>query len=368
MLDVKLKLLPGHTSERHWLEPAPLGVLFWNITYACNFRCPICFADAGDGLPNELTTAEAFRLVDHAADCGVRDIIVSGGEPFLRPDLPEVLARMAQRDITCRIATNGSLVDADLLGRLRDETLLKSFQVSIDCLEPELYARTHGAPPHMLERVLRSLRLMQEHGFHTTVSVRLSPDTLPGIPKLLDRALQEGWRTVTVHIPVHTRRTRGAFPQDADALALLEPVFEHFAALPRRWLVETYIPWAQYHPVMARLAETVRVVHRGCRAGRDRLAVHADGGISPCVCMDVPEARVGNVRRDDIAEVFARSPICLMMRQPAEHGLCSGCPEVAVCGGGCRGAALVLSGRIDGPDLSCPRRQRGEREAGGAPG
>jgi len=38
MLDIKLKLRPGHTSERAWLEPSPLRQLFWNITYACNYR------------------------------------------------------------------------------------------------------------------------------------------------------------------------------------------------------------------------------------------------------------------------------------------------------------------------------------------
>ncbi len=358
MIDVKLKLYPGHTSERSWLEPSPLRALYWNVTYACNFRCPICFADAGPALPDELSTEEALRLVDHARECGVKGVIVSGGEPFARPDLLQILTRLAERGITVRIATNGSLLDGDLLSRLRGETSVKSFQVSLDCLDPELYARCHGTSATTLERVLANLSLMQEHEFHTTVSARLSPDTLPGIPALLDRAVRELWSTVTVHIPVHTRRTEGAFPQQADALSLLEPVLQHFAALPRRWLVETYIPWAEHHPVIARLAQQVRVVHRGCRAGRDRLAVHPDGGVSPCVCMDVPEARLGNVRRDSLLDLFERSPLCLMLRDPGGHGICADCAHVLTCGGGCRAAALAAGGRIDGEDVSCPLRQR----------
>jgi radical SAM protein with 4Fe4S-binding SPASM domain len=264
---------------------------------------------------------------------------------------------MGRRGVTARVATNGSLLDADLLKRLRDETEVTSFQVSIDCLDPELYAELHGTAPGMLDQVLGTLRLMQQHGFHTTVSTRLAPATLPGIPALMDRCLQEGWSTLTVHIPVHTHRAEGAFAQDADALSTLEPAFEHFARMPSKWLVETYVPWAQYPPLMVRMADKVRIIHRGCRAGRDRLAVHPDGTISPCVCMDVPQARLGNVRQDDLADVFENSPLCQLLRHPLEHGLCEDCPHVTTCGGGCRAAAIALTGRFDGQDLSCPVRQ-----------
>ncbi len=274
---------------------------------------------------------------------------------------------MAARQVTARIATNGSLIDADVLrspcasGRWSSP----SKSASTRSTRP-LYAETHGTSPDMLDRVLGALRLMQENGFHTTVSTRLSPETLGGIPGLLDRALAEGWSTVTVHIPVHTHRTDGAYAQDSDALSVLAPVFDHFVALPKRWLIETYIPWAQYHPVMVRLAERVRIVHKGCGAGRDRLAIHPDGAISPCVCMDVPQARMGNVRTDDLADVFENSPICQLLRHPEGHGLCADCPQVAVCGGGCRAAAIAMTGLVDGEDAACPLRHSRARavEAG----
>jgi MoaA/NifB/PqqE/SkfB family radical SAM enzyme len=84
MLDIKLKLKPGHTSERAWMEPSALKTLFWNVTYACSYRCPICFTDGGRAHPEELTTAEALEVVEKAHKAGVRDILISGGEPFER--------------------------------------------------------------------------------------------------------------------------------------------------------------------------------------------------------------------------------------------------------------------------------------------
>ncbi|MEW5901709.1 MAG: radical SAM protein, partial [Acidobacteriota bacterium] len=325
MLDIKLKLKPGHTGERSWMTPSPLRTLFWNVTYACDYRCPICFTDAGPHRPDELTTPEARDLVRKASAAGVEDILISGGEPFMREDMVDLLALMAEFGLTARIASNGSQLQRSLLDRLKRETLVKSFQISLDTVDPQLYGRFHGTSPETLQTVLDGLRLIQERGFHTTVSVRLSPQTLPGISKLLDLAVRSGWSTLTIHCPVNINRSDGSFAQDDDVLSRLVPVFDQFSSLSEHWLIETYIPWAEYHPVMRRLGEKVRIVHRGCRAGRDRLTISPSGWVSPCVCLDVPAAYLGNLRSSDLADLFSRSPICELMRRPREHGLCSDC-------------------------------------------
>ena len=358
MLDIKLKIKPGHTSDRSWMKPSPMKQLFWNVTYNCNYGCGICFTDAGKPQCDELTTREAMEVIDRACEAGVKDLIISGGEPFMRKDMVEILAHMAGTGMAARIASNGSLLTDDLLRQLRQDTPTKSFQISIDTLEPDLYSEFHRAPSRLLRSALHAVSRIQEHGFHTTVSVRLTPATLPGIPRLLDRACVEGWHTVTIHWPMHTRRTADAFAQDADFLTLLEPVFEHFLALPQRWLIEMYVPWARYHPVARQLEKQIRVVYSGCGAGRDLLALNPCGWLSPCVCLDVPAAYVGNVRRDDLASVFQNAPICHMYRRPKEHGICAECPNVHTCGGGCRAAAFVLTGRLDAQDESCPVRRR----------
>jgi radical SAM protein with 4Fe4S-binding SPASM domain len=365
MLDVKLKLRPGHTEEREWLAPSPLKTLFWNMTYACNFDCGICFTDSGAARLRELDTREAMDLVGAAHDAGVRDVLISGGEPFLRPDILPILARMGEFGITGRIASNGSLLDSEVLKRLRGETRVKSFQISLDTMNPETYAILHGTSADTHSLVMRNLALIRDFGFHTTVSTRLTPMTLDGIPALLDAAVREGWSTVTVHCPLHTNRANGAFGQAEDVLGRLRPVLEHFERLDPHWLVETYIPWAEYHPLVRHFEGRIRFIHRGCRAGRDRLTVNPTGMLSPCVCLDVPAAHVGDVRKDCLGEVFSKSPLCDMFRNPARHGLCAGCPEMDRCGGGCRASAYVLTGRIDGQDESCPVWQAGiTRRAG----
>jgi radical SAM protein with 4Fe4S-binding SPASM domain len=354
MLDIKLKLRPGHTSERAWMSPSSLTKLFWNVTYACNYRCGVCFTDSSQAHPDELTREEALATVKKAKAAGVRDIIISGGEAFLREDILDILSSMAEEGITSRIASNGSLLSRDLLLRLKRETLTQSFQISLDTVDPLQYAELHGVPVEYYEKVRRNLRDIQEVGFHTTVSVRLTPETLPGIPRLLDLAVQEDWATLTIHLPVQINRAGNTFSRDEDIISHLEPVFDHFVNLPRRWIVETYIPWAAYHPVIKRLEKKMTVVHRGCRAGRNRLTIQPRGHLSPCVCMDIPEAYMGNVRQDELLDIFQNSRIGEMFRKPQAFGICRDCQLVASCGGGCRASAFALTGNIQGQDRLCP--------------
>lgn len=363
MNDIKLKLRPGHTSDTDWMAPSGLRQLFWNVTYACNFRCGVCFSDSGRRAADELTTEEAKEMLRRARAAGVKGVVISGGEPFLRDDLLEIIACMTSLGITTRIASNGSLITDDALRWLRQETLTKSFQISVDTLDRDLYRQIHGAPPAMLDAALEALRLVHAHGFHTTVSTRLIPQTLPGIPALLDRAAEEGWATVTIHCPLYSGRTEGTWPAGTDFLDLLAPVFEHFLTMREHWVVETNIPWARYHPAIRALEGRVPVVHDGCGAARWRLAIQPAGWITPCLCVDAPGWYMGNVRDDDLGEVFRESPFAKALRRPWEHGLCAGCPEVRRCGAGCRAAAYARTGQFEAPDDSCPLRCQLEREA-----
>lgn len=354
MLDVKFKLFPGHSENRNWMAPSPLKSIFWNTTYACNFNCEICFTDSGTPSKNELTTAEAYDMLKRASDAGVKSVIVSGGEPFVRPDIADLLKGMAQAGMEARIASNGSLLSEDLLKKLKDETLTKSFQISLDTLDPDLYGRIHGVSSNTLHDVLKNIEHIKKLGFHTTVSSRLTPQTLGSIKALLKRACDEEWATVTVHFPLLTSRAESFYPQDTDFISLLEPTVDYFLGLSKHWRIEVYIPWAQYHPVMKKFEKKITVDYAGCRAGRDKLTVNPCGDISFCVCMDIQEYYLGNIRDTGLEEAFNNSELCDMMRCPEKYNICNGCPELKVCGGGCRVAAYVTSGRIDGQDKSCP--------------
>ncbi|GMT47967.1 MAG: coenzyme PQQ biosynthesis protein E [bacterium] len=78
------------------------------ITHKCNYKCSYCSL-WGDNI-KELDTSQVLDLVDQIADMGCVIYAISGGEPLLRKDLPEILKRIKKRGMMAKIATNGSLV------------------------------------------------------------------------------------------------------------------------------------------------------------------------------------------------------------------------------------------------------------------
>ena len=68
--------------------------IFWSITGKCNYRCRHCFMDAPEGALGELSTQQAFDLIDQMAECGVLQVDITGGEPFVRKDFWQLVDRI----------------------------------------------------------------------------------------------------------------------------------------------------------------------------------------------------------------------------------------------------------------------------------
>ena len=79
----------------------------WEITLACDLACGHCGSRAGKARPDELTTAEALDLVDQLADLGVIEVVLIGGESYLRADWLDIVARIAERGMEPLITTGG---------------------------------------------------------------------------------------------------------------------------------------------------------------------------------------------------------------------------------------------------------------------
>ncbi|MCJ7831772.1 MAG: radical SAM protein, partial [Dehalococcoidia bacterium] len=100
--------LPPHLL--HYSEDKK-PVIAWNVTRRCNLHCAHCYTDSFDrDYEGELTTDEAKRVIDDLAAFGAPVILFTGGEPLLRPDLPELVAHTQGRGIRIVISTNGTLL------------------------------------------------------------------------------------------------------------------------------------------------------------------------------------------------------------------------------------------------------------------
>ncbi|QIL20327.1 GTP 3',8-cyclase MoaA [Thermomonas sp. HDW16] len=150
-----------------------------SVIEACNFHCSYCLPDgfhARAGRPMPLTREEIARLLRGFASVGLRKLRLTGGEPSLRRDLPEIIASAAAVGSIDSIAltTNGTLLDRRV-ARWR-QAGLTNLNISVDALERE---RFHAITGHdRLDEILRGIELAQGLGFK---AIKLNAVLLKGL-------------------------------------------------------------------------------------------------------------------------------------------------------------------------------------------
>lgn len=92
--------------------PAP-RLIFWETTAGCNLRCIHCrrVMVAHQLTPQDLTTDDAFRMIDEIVRVGKPVFVLSGGEPLFRPDIYEIARYATDAGLPVALATNGTLID-----------------------------------------------------------------------------------------------------------------------------------------------------------------------------------------------------------------------------------------------------------------
>ena len=129
-----------------------------SVTDRCNERCLYCMPEGYKGWeskPDHLTADEIVRVVRVAASLGFRKFRLTGGEPLVRPDVPEIVRAMTKIPgvETVALSTNGTKL-APLAQPLRDAGL-RTVNVSLDALNPDIYHRVTGGD---VARVLAGIR------------------------------------------------------------------------------------------------------------------------------------------------------------------------------------------------------------------
>ncbi len=100
------------------VKPAGPVVVF-NCTRRCNLHCVHCYSASSDAVdPEQLSTAQACRMIDDLAIAGVPVLLLSGGEPLLRPDIFELIACARSAGLSVAISTNGTTITGPLAEKL----------------------------------------------------------------------------------------------------------------------------------------------------------------------------------------------------------------------------------------------------------
>jgi sulfatase maturation enzyme AslB (radical SAM superfamily) len=159
----------------------------FHITYRCNYRCRMCGFHQTDNRNGELSTAQVRAVAVRLAQLGARHVVITGGEPFLRPDLPEAIAAFAGQGFSVRVQTNGG----PHVTRERLEACVRAgvhdLSVSLDTLDPSVQDGICGHRG-VVDNALRTLRLAAEllPGSMSLANVVASAYNFAELPSLVE--------------------------------------------------------------------------------------------------------------------------------------------------------------------------------------
>ena len=168
----------------------PGPVVIWNLIRRCNLTCKHCYSISADtNFPGELTTEQVFTVMDDLKAFRVPVLILSGGEPLLRPDIFDIARRAKAKGFYVGLSSNGTLIDAGNIDRIA-ECDFNYVGVSLDGLGAthDRFRRLDGA----FAASLKGIRLCRDLGLKIGVRFTMTQDNAHDLPGLLKLVEEEG--------------------------------------------------------------------------------------------------------------------------------------------------------------------------------
>jgi radical SAM protein with 4Fe4S-binding SPASM domain len=334
------------------LPTAPsLRVLAWELTRACPLACAHCRAEAQPQAgPDELDTAACRAVIDDVAAMGRSLLILTGGEPMLRPDFLDVARHASGRGLMVVAAPCGKFVDATAVAAMRGAGI-HAISLSIDAAQAEDHDRFRGWPG-AFAMVTAAAAAARAGGLPFQVNTTVHRGNVDQLPALAALAAYLGAAKWDVFFLVPTGRGRGLAGRELDAQqtdGALRQVRAAAAANGLRLKV-TCAPQS----VRVAAEDGVSVDESGatgCLGGRSFAFLSASGQVQICGFLDTP---AGSVRERPFSAIWRDSPFLAAIRDRAAwNSGCGACDHRETCGG-CRARANAASGDPLAAEPSCP--------------
>ena len=347
----------------------PGPVVIWNLVRRCNLRCKHCYSISGDvDFPGELTTAEVFRVMGDLEAFGVPAIILSGGEPLLRPDIFEISRRAKAMGFYVGLSTNGVLISRANIRRIA-AIGYDYIGISLDGIGAT-HDRFRGKPG-AFRASLDGIRLCRERGLKVGLRFTMTMDNHHELEDLLKLAETERIDKFYLSHLVYAGRGNKNRADDAAwdvTRRRMESLFDRgWAYLEQGRDMELvtgnndadgvflYL-WAQRRfPKQAQHVRAKLAQWGGNASGVNVANIDNLGNVHPdTFWWHYP---IGNVKERAFAEIWSDSsdPIMagLRRRPRAISGRCGACRHFDICGGNTRVRALQLTGDPWAEDPAC---------------
>ena len=180
-----------HTKAAHL--KIPLSGSF-ELTPCCNMACKMCYVrmtrEEQEAVAPLRTAKDWIRLGQEAKEKGMLYLLLTGGEPFLRPDFREIFQSLHRMGLILSINSNATLIDEDTIAWLK-ETPPSRINVTLYGASDETYERL-CCNPRGFTQATRAIRLLKEAGISVKINCSLTPHNAADAEGIFAFAKQEG--------------------------------------------------------------------------------------------------------------------------------------------------------------------------------
>lgn len=334
----------------------PLDFVYLEPTRRCNFQCIHCYASSpsitkASKSIHEMGTKEYFQLIDELDKAGVMAICFTGGEPFIREDIFDILKYVDSKNMEIGILTNGSILNEDKIEKLK-EINPKFIRISFDSHKKEAFEKIRGKGTY--SSVLKNIRKMHEARLPVEINSILfkgindSYQDIKGLLSFLknegippenitfDEFMLEGEGKNKQHYQINRKKTIQNIKK------AFKKIFSDFEFVKKK----DASFWNKYEG-------KGNFSGNFCGIGEETCYITAHGDITLCPALSTDEYKAGNVRKKNIKEIWENSEMFDYFRKKKyfENSECTSCGWLERCFGGCKAKSMTCFGRFNAPDL-----------------
>lgn len=324
-------------------------VIQWHITGRCNLRCKHCYMDEYNKDLERFDLIEIFNQIKaFLQDYNfIGHVNFTGGEPFLSEDLWELADLCEENGITFGILTNGTLIDEETAGKLRNYKKLRFIQFSLDgCAKTHDNIRGKGS----FYKTAKAIKFVNACGIQTMVSFTAGKNNYKELAKVVRicRRLQVKRFWTDRLVPMGSNELDIMTNADfVKYLRVLDRESKKSSRLAKMGRNTTYVHTNRAMQFMCASSSEYYV----CSAGKSLLAILEDGTLLPCRRLPM---ELGNLLVDNLNSIYCNSNIIRMLNGDCTPDECKNCFNVDKCAGGAKCITYAVSGDMNNKDNNCP--------------
>jgi 12,18-didecarboxysiroheme deacetylase len=358
--------LPSHLLQ---FSSDKRPVVVWNITRRCNLKCLHCYAHARNiPFDNELTTMEGKKLIDDLAGFGVPVLLISGGEPLARKDLPELAAYAVEKGMRAVISTNGTLITPQMAGTLKNIGL-SYVGISLDGME-EINDRFRGVKG-AFRSALKGIENCKKAGIKVGLRFTINKINVGEIPDLFKLIEENDIPRICFYHLVYAGRGSKLVEEDLSheesrrAVDLIMDFTKklHDQGKPKEVLTVDnhadgpyiYLRLKKENPERAKEVLELLKMNEGNNSGRGIGCISWDGEVHADQFWR--HYSFGNVKDRPFSEIWTDTsdPLMNKLKEKKKYakGKCATCKWLDICAGNFRVRSEAVTGDVWAPDPAC---------------